>query len=341
MRAKIIKDLECPVCGATTFKMESVPGLYDEYRNGGILCRGCGKNFLLDDGIVDFLIEPSPEIIREREVSSHEARINTGRGEKLHINPETISKFSNAFKSLPRGDGSYLFREGGSFQNFAEGSHRFYELVNTWGLKPGTKVLELGAGFCWASREFAQRGCDVVAVDITDYLKVADLYLKDGLYFERIYADMNKLPFSKDSFDIIFAAAAVHHSSDLSSTFNELYRVAKPGGKLILLNECFIGSFEKPQQHSEDFGYNDHYYTIRQWMGAIKKSGFNKVRFDFLSFLKDYAARKRIRGVEKGLKLRLIELIINIPVLDKFVSTAALPYRIFFRPRSVLIEAIK
>src|SRR5262249_9697652 len=160
------------------------------------------------------------------------------------------------------GDGSYYFREGGSFQNFPEGAHRFFGLVDRWGFKPGARVLEIGAGFCWASREIAKRGAELVTIDICDYLKIADLYLEQGLFFERLYADMNHLPFRDGSFDVVFAAAAVHHSSDLAETFRELRRVLKPGGRIVLLNECFVGMLEKAQVHAEDFAFNDHYYPV-------------------------------------------------------------------------------
>ena len=321
--------------------MDALTGLYNEYREGTLLCGTCNKLFPIDDGIADFLAEPSPEILKERKASSQEARIKTEAGDEFFINPKTIEKFSNLFMSLPKGDGSYFFKDGGSFQNFAEGSHRFFDLFDSWNIKSGMKVLELGAGFCWASREFAKKGCDVVAVDITDYLKIADLYLKNGLFFERFYADMDKLPFDNDSFDLIFAAATIHHSSDLGKTFKELNRVLRKNGKIILLNECFIGVLEKPQQHAEDFGYNDHYYPVGQWQKAIKESGFSRVKVTFLSFLRDYVARKESRGAKLDLKLRFAKAITRVPVIDRLLSAILIPHRIFFRPRSVLIEATK
>ncbi len=341
MKADIIKILKCPICGGRPFKIDSVTGLYDEYRDGAILCSTCKYSFPLDQGVTDFLAEPSPEIVKEQKASSDEPRIRTEKGDEFFVNPESIEKFSSLFMSLPKGDGSYFFKKGGSFQNFAEGSHRFFDLIDNWSIEPEMKVLELGAAFCWASREFAKKGCDVVAVDITDYLKVADLYLRDGLYFERIYADMDRLPFESGSFDIIFAAATIHHSSDLNRTFKELNRVLKKGGRAILMNECFVGVFEKPQQHPDDFGYNDHYYPVWQWQRAIKNSGFDKIKVTYLSFLKDYVARKESRGLKSGFKLTLAKAIIRAPLIDKLFSFLLIPHRILFRPRSVLIEATK
>ncbi len=341
MKPDTLKDLQCPLCKKSLFDVNSPIGRHEEYRRGAIKCKACGHCFSLDDGIADFLPGPSPEIKKERKAALEEARIKTDAGESFCVTPENIRRFEKVFASLPRGDGSYFFKAGGSFQNFAEGAHRFFSLVETWPLEKGTKVLELGAGFCWASREFAERGCRVSAIDITDYLKVADIYLERGLFFERFYADMNNLPFKDKTFDLIFAAATIHHSSDLKKTFKELYRLLKKNGRIILLNECFIGILEKPQQHDEDFGYNDHYYTLPEWKDALKAGGFDNIRITFLSFLKDYIARKKVRGRQKGFKITLARFITRFCLIDRFINTLLLPYRFFFRPKSILIEAVK
>jgi len=104
---------------------------------------------------------------------------------------------------------------------------------------------------------------------------------------------------------------------------------------------CFVGVFEKPQQHPDDFGYNDHYYPVWKWQEAIKNNGFRQGQGYFLSFLKDYVARKEARGAKSGFKLKLAKAIIRVPVVDKLFSFLMIPHRILFRPKSVLIEATK
>jgi len=341
MRREILAIIKCPSCDGESLSAQPSAELYGEWRQGTLSCSSCKREFPIDEGIGNFLVDPSPEILKEQQGSSSEIRIKTNEDEAFQITPESIERFSSIFTSMPRGDGSYFFTQGGSFQNFAEGAHRFYELIDTFDITPGLRVLEIGAGFCWASREFADRGCDVVAVDITSYLKVADLYLKKGLFFERVYSDMDHLPFKDGSFDILFAAATIHHSSDLNKTFKELYRVLKKGGKLILLNECFIGLFEKPQKHDEDFAYNDNYYTLPQWKRAIRGSHFRNIRISYLSFMKDYVARKEARGTKDNFKLNMARKIVSHPALDRLISYLMLPHRILFRPKSVLIQAIK
>ncbi|MGO8506361.1 class I SAM-dependent methyltransferase, partial [Rhizobium leguminosarum] len=42
-----------------------------------------------------------------------------------------------------------------------------------------------------------------------------------------------KLPFSENAFDVVFARAVLHHNSDLSAACREFFRVLKPGGRFI------------------------------------------------------------------------------------------------------------
>ena len=341
MKKSLLRILRCPVCKAAGFKPVVTAERYNEWREGTLECDNCHTKHKLDSGIVDLLFSPSDEIKKEQKASAEEVRIKTEGGEKYRIDSDSIEQFSDTFLSLPKGNNSSFFKNNGSFQNFAEGAHRFFEFVDKWPVSGGARVLEVGAGFCWASREFVKRGAEVVAVEITEYLKVADLYIRENLFFERVYADMNNLPFLDNSFDIIFSAATVHHSSDLLKTFGEFYRVLKKGGKVILLNECFVGIFEKPQVHPEDFGYNDHYYTIPEWKASIKESGFKDVKVTYLSFFKDYIERKKVRGIKKNLKLYLAAWAAENQIVDGLVSYITMPYRFFFRPKSLLIEATK
>lgn len=340
MKKSLIKNLKCLVCNATNQWQEDIfREEYGEYRAGRLRCDNCQASYEIKDGIIDFLINPTEEVQKEREGAHAEVRIKLPEGKSFTINDESINKFKDIFKSLPRGDGGSFFKEGGSFQNFAEGAHRFYDFIKIAKIGPGAKVLEIGAGFCWASRELASRGCDLVSIDICNYLKIADLYIKEGLFFERVYADMDRLPFKDKSFDVIFAAAAVHHSSNLEKTFREFRRVLKKDGRMYLLNECFIGIFEKPQKHAEDFAFNDNYYSVPHWVGAMKKSGFKKVRVHYLSILKDFVGRKEARGRHKGWRFKLAKGLSALPWLDNPLFMPLIPHRILYRPKSVYIEA--
>ncbi len=110
-------------------------------------------------------------------------------------------------------------------------------------------ILDLGAGRGWAAKEFAKRGCQVVALDVVPDENVGlgrarALMDHAGVYFDRLIADGENLPFLPDTFDIVFCAAALHHATNLLTLFQNISRVLKPGGTLCAINEPCISIIE-------------------------------------------------------------------------------------------------
>ena len=203
MRQEFFDILMCPVCGKNTFRLEKTIENDIEIIKGKLFCKSCSTYFDIKDGIVDFLKNPAISIIREKKAMHEDEYIEDESGNRYKITDETIDKFKDRFLSLPEGDGSYFFRRGGSFQSIRDASQRFYKTLQELSLKGDEKVLEIGAGFSWASYRFAKRGCKVVAMDISNYLKASSLYIRD-IYFDRTFADMHNIPFADNTFDIVF-----------------------------------------------------------------------------------------------------------------------------------------
>ncbi|ORX85170.1 putative methyltransferase type 11 [Anaeromyces robustus] len=70
---------------------------------------------------------------------------------------------------------------------------------------------------------------------------------------EFIVGDCENLPFQDNSFDIVINSHSFHHYPNVQDFFNEVYRVLKPNGKLILrdhtgnkLVQLFFNKFELP-----------------------------------------------------------------------------------------------
>jgi SAM-dependent methyltransferase len=347
VKENLIARIRCLVCGAGDWQTEVTETNPAEIREGSLRCRACGKSYPIRAGIVDFLEEKLAEEIRhEKEHAESFGYIVTSSGEKYSINHEALQKFRSLFLSLPAGDGSHFFMPGGSFDNQAGNAARFFKTLDLLNLQKGERVLEVGASFCWGSRYLAKRGCEVTALDITDYLETADIFLQeDRIFFERVMADMSRLPFCDGTFDTVFSHSVIHHCKDLSKLFGEFYRILKPGGRVVALHECSFGLLEnksgKALQEAIHAGFNENAYTIPQWKRGARDGGFGKVGIHYFSVIDDYVERKRQRKARRTWKLAFSEWILKYPLLHAVIHRFSIWPRIVFRPKSWMMIAVK
>jgi sterol 24-C-methyltransferase len=120
----------------------------------------------------------------------------------------------------------------------------------------GKKVLDVGCGIGGPMRKIARfAGCNIVGVNITaEHIQRATRYnQREGVKnCEFIRADFNKIPVPDNTFDAIYDFEATLHSTDRLRTFTELYRVLKPGGRIVSAQYCLLKDYdEKNEQHRD------------------------------------------------------------------------------------------
>ena len=110
--------------------------------------------------------------------------------------------------------------------------------VNRLGAGPW-RVLEVGAGCCWASIQLQASGHHVTAVDVNldsdDGLTAPNRMLSEPWRLPRAEADMEALPLEPARFDLVLAAGSLHFPAHLMRTLVELRRVTRRGGVLLVL----------------------------------------------------------------------------------------------------------
>jgi demethylmenaquinone methyltransferase/2-methoxy-6-polyprenyl-1,4-benzoquinol methylase len=140
------------------------------------------------------------------------------------------------------------------------GVHRVWKrfTIDCSGIRKGQKVLDLAGGTGDLTAKFSrivgQTG-QVTLADINDsMLKVGRSKLRDmGIVGNVSYVQANaeELPFPDNHFDLITIAFGLRNVTDKDKALASMYRVLKPGGRLLVLE--FSKPLHKPLSKFYDF----------------------------------------------------------------------------------------
>jgi ubiquinone/menaquinone biosynthesis C-methylase UbiE len=112
---------------------------------------------------------------------------------------------------------------------------------------PRNFMLELGCGTGHWSDYFEKQGFNVLGIDISEpMLKLA---IEKNINAKFLKADSHYLPFTNKSFSIVSSITMLEFVDDQDKVLQEIYRVLKPGGWLIIgcLNDSSVLGERKEQ----------------------------------------------------------------------------------------------
>ena len=119
------------------------------------------------------------------------------------------------------------------------------ELADRTGIQPGLIVLDVGCGLGGSVRYLASElECNVTGIDLTEeYVNVATALsklvgLENKVQFH--HASALELPFENETFDLIWTEHVQMNIEDKRLFYGEIFRVLKPGGRL-LFHDIFLG----------------------------------------------------------------------------------------------------
>jgi SAM-dependent methyltransferase len=274
MRASLLALLRCPACGGELDALgeQARP---PEIWEGDLRCIGCGAVYPVQRGIPHLYIHDPRWAPKAREAQGW---VDFHKERGIYIQPEDAVDLK-----IPYYPEEPWIAVAKSFDIAME------ELASF--LRPGMVVLHLGAGRGWAAKQFALRGCQAVALDIAPDENVGlgrawALMKHAGVYFDPIIADGEQLPLLPESFDLVFCAATLHHTSDLPLFMKNIQRVLKPGGMLCAIGEPCIAIDESAERilardaGSElRHGINEQRPNLVEYWGALSSAGFEEINF--------------------------------------------------------------
>jgi SAM-dependent methyltransferase len=149
------------------------------------------------------------------------------------------------------------------------------------------KALDVGAGRGIASYALAREGFAVSALEpdpsgIVGAAAIRSLASEARLPIEVVEEFSERLPFADATFDVVFARAVLHHTSDLDSACREMYRVLRPRGIFIAAREHVISKEADLKQFLDQHPLHhlyggEHAFILNRYTGALNAAGFASI----------------------------------------------------------------
>ena len=260
--------LRCPACRREhTLSLMATASDSREAREGSLTCSACGAEFPVHRGVGHLMRDPPEHVAREAAGLERFAEYMLADG----WDKEKIRR-------LPNLDDGYWYVQARSMD----------QLQSTVDFQPGQCLVDVGSNTCWASNQFAIRDLRVIALDIStpelQGLYTSDYFIEDGTsYFERVLGSMYDMPLAGGSLDYVFCCEVLHHNDEesLRRTFQEAFRVLKPGGKLLVVNETMKTVRDPVGVHIEGVeqfeGYEHAFWALRYRWEATRAGFLTRV----------------------------------------------------------------
>lgn len=145
-------------------------------------------------------------------------------------------------------------------------------------------VLECACGTGAISKYIAPKCRYLTATDFSDkMLMQADKKLRKYLNVLIEYADITKLDYANESFDKVVAGNVIHLLDDPYTAIDELLRVCKPGGKVIIPTYINLSgerqSFIVKILEKSGAGFKRQ-FDMESYREFFEKAGYKNVTYD-------------------------------------------------------------
>ncbi|EEG76167.1 class I SAM-dependent methyltransferase [Dethiobacter alkaliphilus] len=188
----------------------SSPLILQENEDGSQVLAGSNTTYPIRDGVADFL---------------HQKPV-TGINKRYQMMYDHLSPFYN-----------FVTRAAIRLMQADEDDVR-REYLCELEIKPGDRVLEVSVG-TGTNLRLLPRDARYYGLDISpgQLRQCKKLLKKIGLEAELFLGAAESLPFYDNSFDVVFHMGGINFFGDPDLALREMYRVAKPGTKIVVVDE--------------------------------------------------------------------------------------------------------
>jgi SAM-dependent methyltransferase len=186
--------------------------------------------------------------------------------------------------------------------------------------RPDWRVLDVATGGGHTALALAPYVREVVATDLTPQMLEAArgfLQSKGARNVEFREADATALPFSDSEFDLGTCRIAPHHFPDVGQFVKELFRVVRPGGLAVVIDNMvpedrtaaeYINNFEKLRDPSHNWSYAEP-----DWIRFFQEAGFTGLHVEFFRKARDFDVWTGMMSVDEPTKEKLRAMLADAP----------------------------
>jgi len=158
------------------------------------------------------------------------------------------------------------------------------KIVSLLNPKANSSLLDVGcgSGILLHKLLLLNRNLKLYGLDITPKMvEVANAKFKNNPDVKITLGSAIKMPYKNNSFDYVTCASSFHHHPNPALSINEMVRVLKPGGKLIILDGCFDGIIRKFLSLLENIYHNEgktFRLTSKEMYNLYKHAGLIQIK---------------------------------------------------------------
>jgi SAM-dependent methyltransferase len=200
MHTRLLQLVICPECRGTLLLEPGAEMAGDDVESGSLVCAS-GHRYPIVGRVPRFVQhELNADQARTRDSFGYEwTTLYPGHG---HTPPEWQAErdiFLEYTRTVPSDFRGKLVLDGGC------GNGRYAKLANDWGAR-------------------------VVAVDISSAVEIAARNVAGRAGVDVVQADLFKLPFRPETFDMAYSVGVLHHTPDAKGAFKAIQPLVKSGG---------------------------------------------------------------------------------------------------------------
>ncbi len=187
-------------------------------------------------------------------------------------------------------------------EDIAEASARTVRhMASKLDLKPGARVIDIGAGYGGAARYLAREtGAPVTCLNLSEKENARNrrLTAEQGLEdkVEVVHGVFEEIPFPDNSFDAVWSQEALLHSGDRTRVLKEVSRVLKPGGDFIFTDPMKAADIDDAPAYQPIYQriHLPDMASIGFYQATLEGLGFDTVEIEDLTHqLRNHYARVR------------------------------------------------